>query len=188
MFRYRGQLYRRIDWSDRIGHVGFRRAVTTLWQTFEDLVEHLGELDVDPVLVGGLAVQHYGYTRMTEDIDILIDRSDYNRLVESGKIQYGQLRRFQPGVQVDVLTEGRDGAPAPDDIRDPDSPWLPTLAGLIHMKLISDRMKDQADVVELLKANDFDPDIRDQLQRLDSAQLPEFDRLFTMAQMEQGNE
>jgi len=182
-FRYKDQLYRRADWQDRIGHVGFRTAVAKLWRTFEDLLLHLEDLGVDAVLVGGLAVQHHGYTRMTEDIDILIDRADYERLTDQGKIQYGQLQRFQPGVQVDVLTEGKDGAPAPSVVRDPTTPYLPTLAGLICMKLISGRMKDQADVVELLKTNESGS-IRFFLENNRPDLLPEYDRLCSVAEAE----
>jgi general secretion pathway protein N len=104
--------------------------------------------------VGGLAVQHHGVERLTEDIDLLISRVAYDELVQEGKIKFGQLK-IMPGTQIDVLTEGKDRNPDPEFVRDADTVF-PTFAGLIYLKLNAGRMKDVGDVAELLKAHGFD--------------------------------
>ena len=173
-------------WAKTIRHAAFRSAVVGLWQSFEDLVGFLAQHHVDPVLVGGLAVQHHGYVRLTEDIDILISRVDYDRLVEEGLIKFGSLKRFQSGVQVDVLTEGKDGNPDPSVVRDPELPNLPTLEGLVYLKLLAGRLKDHADVAELMKRHDFDPAIRQRLEAItqDPNILADYDSVVARAARE----
>ncbi|MBI5379155.1 MAG: nucleotidyltransferase [Nitrospirae bacterium] len=49
--------------------------------TLEDLVavcKHLNEHGVRYLLIGGFAVNYYGFPRVTEDIDLLVDPSDEN--------------------------------------------------------------------------------------------------------------
>lgn len=173
-------------WSRRIGRVSFRKAVAKLWRDFEDLIKFMSRHNVDPVLVGGLAVQHHGYVRLTEDIDILIPRADYDRLVAEGVIKFWMLKRFNPNVQVDVLTEGKDRNPDPSVVRDPSSPNLPTLEGLIYLKLLAGRLKDHADVAELLKVHGFDPEIRQHLTAItnDPQLLADYDAIVARASRE----
>lgn len=101
-----------------------------------------------PLVVGGMAVQHHGLVRLTDDIDLLFSAQEYNKLVEDNRIKYGTLR-YKPGVQVDVLSEGKDNNPNPELIR-MGSSMYPTLEGLIWLKLISKRLKDQGDIAELM--------------------------------------
>ena len=42
----------------------------------DDLARLARELGVTPVVIGGLAVNHHGYMRLTADVDLLISRSD----------------------------------------------------------------------------------------------------------------
>jgi hypothetical protein len=173
-------------WAKHIRRASFRSAVAKLWQDFEDLVKYLAKHGVDPVLVGGMAVQHHGLTRLTEDIDILISRTDYDRLVTDGLIKFGSLKHFKSGVQVDVLTEGKDGNPDPSVVRNPESPNLPTLEGLIYLKLLAGRLKDHGDIGELLKIHEFDPDIRSRLTQLtdDPNLLADYDSIVVRAKRE----
>lgn len=135
---------------DKISSYNFKALLIKAWNDADFLVGWLEkEYGIKPVIVGGMAVQYYGYRRMTEDIDILISKEAYQKLEEDGKIKFGQLK-IKPGIQIDVLTEGKDGNPDPEKIRELNS-YYPTIEGLIYMKLISGRMKDQADIVELLK-------------------------------------
>ena len=46
--------------------------------TFEKLLVLLADAGVEFVLVGGVAVTLHGYTRLTEDVDILIARTTEN--------------------------------------------------------------------------------------------------------------
>jgi len=135
-----------------IQNAAFRRLILRSNENADWLLSWLlREYGIKPVIVGGLAVQRHGYRRFTEDVDILISRSDYERLENDGKIKFGMLK-VKPGIQIDVLWEGRDGNPHPDFVRDGNS-YYPTLEGLIYLKLLARRIKDRADVVELLKTN-----------------------------------
>jgi hypothetical protein len=147
---------------NKIVSKSFRRMLADLHADAEWVVDYLlRDYDIKPVIIGGLAVQRYGYRRFTEDIDILISRRDYDRLVEDGKIKFGQLK-VKPGIQIDVLTEGKDDNPDPEFVRDGNSYW-PTLEGLIYLKLLSGRKKDEADVVELIKVENASEDLLDRV-------------------------
>jgi len=116
-------------------------------------------------LVGGLAVVHHGYRRLTEDIDVLLDPAALPTLASLAS-QHGcsvvsrtRLRHDASGVDVDLLVAGdplprvQDGTyPALDQVqpspRDSDFVALPSLVAL---KLRAHRHQDIADVVELLK-------------------------------------
>lgn len=47
-------------------------------QDMKELIEFLEKHDVEYVMVGGFAVNYYGYVRMTQDIDILVYPSHEN--------------------------------------------------------------------------------------------------------------
>jgi hypothetical protein len=152
---------------DNIQNYQFKKAIEALWgslrQALDFINENYGEM---PVLVGGLAVQLYGVTRMTEDVDILVSKETYDKLVADEKIKYGQLKLI-PGTQIDVLCEGKDENPHPDFVRG-DPPEYPSLPGLIYLKLLSGRYKDLGDVEELLLVN-YTPELHQQVMGL----LPE---------------
>jgi hypothetical protein len=152
LIRYQNCLY--TPYRSKSRRTEFRGAVTKLWRDLGTAIRYLNERGVDPVVVGGLAVQHHGVERLTEDIDLLISRAAYDELVQEGKIKFGQLK-IMPGTQIDVLTEGKDRNPDPEFVRDADTVF-PTFAGLIYLKLNAGRMKDVGDVAELLKAHGFD--------------------------------
>ncbi|MFA5135503.1 MAG: nucleotidyltransferase [Patescibacteria group bacterium] len=149
--QFRGHNYRL--YTPKSQRREFRMAVAGLWRDVTTVIRYLAEKGIDPVVVGGLAVQHHGVERLTEDIDILISRAAYTKLVEEGKIKFGQLKII-PGTEIDVLTEGKDNNPDPEFIRAGDSNF-PTFAGLIYLKLKANRLKDRGDVAELLKAHEF---------------------------------
>ena len=124
--------------------------------------------DVSFKLVGGVAVVHHGYSRTTEDVDLLVDGAALSRLWEAlasygfERVSRSRLRHLSTGVRVDLLVAGspmpREGSgtyPAPDSLmasgRDADVVGLP---GLFELKLRSRRHRDEADVVELLKRLD----------------------------------
>jgi len=133
----------------------FHQRLAGLWREFEEVLSELTNVyDVNPVLIGGVALQFYGLTRMTEDIDLLISRDDYQALDDKGLVKFGHLR--WPGIQIDLVREGMDNNPNPDFIRSSQNNYLPSLEGLIYTKLIQNRMKDSADIVELIKLNFLD--------------------------------
>lgn len=142
---------------------------------FEELARH----EVDFVLVGGLATQTHGNTRMTNDVDVIPapDRQNLARLAEA--LRALDARLLNPGHEdlaideamlpratiwqlatrhgdVDVLHDAPGAAPYPE-LRDRalvislDDVRVP-VAGrddLIRMKLARNRPVDRADVAAL---------------------------------------
>jgi hypothetical protein len=116
-------------------------------------------------LIGGIAVVHHGYARMTEDIDVLIDPSGLDQLdlrlaVHAfARESRTRLRHVPTGVRVDLLVAGDPGPrpadppyPSPSEIASsPDDAAFVGLSSLITLKLRARRHQDLADVVALLK-------------------------------------
>ena len=113
------------------------------------------------VIIGGLAVQQFGYERYTDDLDVVVDRDHFNEIL-------AKLREYdfvvQPnftlvnknsGAKLDLLQEGtllKDSTvPLPHPSELGKNGWFVTLPALIQLKLQAPRMKDKADIVELLK-------------------------------------
>jgi len=181
------------DFTDILGRIqsqSFKRLIAAVWNEVPEVIKFLqNDYGINPVIIGGLAVQHHGLTRMTEDLDLLISKLDYDKLVAEGKIKFGALK-WKPGFQVDMVWEGRDGNPNPESVRDGSSVF-PTLQGLICLKLISGRMKDQSDVVELIKIHNFDPGVKSDVlasDLLDTNRRDLFNRLWGVADEETNKE
>lgn len=132
----------------------------------DDLARICAEADVRPVIIGGLAVNHHGYMRVTADVDILVARRAavalYRRLrSEPGWRRYSEgFKNVELGVGLDICVEGERTAPGsteefpdPSDLAtiDLDPLPVPTLGELLALKVMSGRARDDADVVELLK-------------------------------------
>src|SRR2546421_8446163 len=153
-----------------------------------DLQEH----GIDYIVVGALALFAHGYPRLTEDIDLVFTTEGLDRFHEE-LIGLGyapafpgarkRLRSTKDGVRIDVIAAGEypgDGRPKPVSFPNPseasieiDGIRFATLEKLIELKLASgmtapDRLKDLADVQELIKikhlsrefAEDLDPYVR----------------------------
>jgi len=143
-------------------------------QSLRRIAGRLNELGVPYAVAGGMALFQHGYRRFTEDIDILVTRDGlkaihkaldglgYVRPFERSK----NLRDAQSGVKIEFLVAGEypgDGKPNAVRFPDPQSVAVEhdgiqflNLATLIELKLASgmtgsDRMKDLADVQELIK-------------------------------------
>jgi len=138
------------------------------------LVAALDELAIPYAVVGGMALNEYGYQRVTVDVNILLTRDNLQRFkdhwlgrgyVEKFPGSRG-LRDTELGVAIDVLIAGEypgDGQPKP--VRFPDPAEVAIRAGglaliplatLVELKLASGmtsihRAKDIGDVVELIK-------------------------------------
>ncbi len=121
---------------------------------------------VKPVVIGGLAVNHHGYMRVTADVDILVSREDAVPLYRMLKAEPGWKRHAEGfkntevDVGLDICVEGERTAPgsieefpSPADLRKVRLRPLPVpvLSELIALKVMSGRARDDADVVELLK-------------------------------------
>ncbi|MEI6233693.1 MAG: hypothetical protein WCT04_11610 [Planctomycetota bacterium] len=146
------------------------------------------------VFIGGLAVQHHGYLRFTEDVDVVVDRAHFNevmeKLREASFVLQPNCTFVNPhtGAVVDLLQEGsklkdsRDALPHPS-LLGPKGGFA-SLPALIQLKLEANRSQDRADIVNLLKRDMkacdvirnqipdflrplFDEQVRDALRELD---------------------
>jgi hypothetical protein len=174
-----------------MGEGGLNNALARLC---EDLERH----GIDYMVIGAVALMAHGYPRFTEDIDLVLTREGleafHRELVGLGYLPAFEgarkrLRATQGGVPVEVILAGEypgDGRPKPVVFPEPaeasielDGVRVVTLEKLVELKLASgmtapDRLKDLADVQELIKVrglgSDFavrlDPYVREQYLRL----------------------
>lgn len=166
-----------------------------------EIVKKLNEHGIDYVVIGAVALNQYGYRRFTEDIDLLLKPEGLERFREE-LIGLGyrpafegarkQFRSTSENVRVEIITSGEfpgDGRPKPVKFPDPsdaateiDGIKTITIEKLVELKLASGmtaphRLRDLADVQELIKARkleaDFadrlDPSVRDQFLELHRA-------------------
>jgi hypothetical protein len=168
----------------------------------EALAKRLTEAKIPFAIAGALALGTHGYVRVTEDVDVLLTReglADFKRrflglgYVEQFAGSKG-LRDTQYKVKIDVLLAGDypgDGKPKPVAFPDPASESLTgerfavlSLERLIELKLASGitaphRLKDLADVLELIRARKLP---RELAERLDPYVRPKYEELWTAAQ------
>lgn len=144
------------------------------------LVRDLERNEIEYAVIGAVALNQHGYHRFTEDIDLLLTRKgleDFReKLVGRGyrPAFEGATKKFRTtseNVPVEVITEGEfpgDGLPKPVAFPAP-ADVCETFAGvktvslekLIELKIASgisasDRLKDLADVQELIKLKGLD--------------------------------
>lgn len=104
-------------------------------------------------LIGGLAVNAHGYARATSDVDFLVSSDAEAQLTGDslGGTARGKTIRSE-GVDVDLLFP-REGEEFLEDAIRAASGATPVIpkGALVYMKLAVGRMKDTADVVQLLK-------------------------------------
>jgi hypothetical protein len=169
-------------------------------------IDHLlGAMSCTALLAGGWAVWRHGFTgRLTQDLDIVLpaDRvEEFLRVAAVSGFQvlpqpegrWPKVLHKQTDVKVDILPEGaRPGAPAhpaPTTIPHPARlgavgttlHYVP-LPGLIELKLAAGRTRDEADVVELLRANsDHVDEVRRHLVAVHADYVQALDRLTERA-------
>ena len=139
------------------------------------------------MVIGAVALMAYGYPRFTEDIDLVLTPEGleefHAKLVGFGYAPAFQgarksLRSTRDGISIDVVVVGEypgDGKPKPVSFPVPanasneiDGVRFVTLEELIDLKLASgmtapDRLKDLADVQELIKVRSLTSDFADHL-------------------------
>ena len=147
-------------------------------------------LDAEAVpyaVAGGMALVAHGYDRTTVDIDVLVTESGlriiHQRLVGLGyrpafEGSRKQLRDTERGVRLEFLVSGEfpgDGRPKAVAFPDPTTCSVEIggvrylrLSTLVELKLASGishpgRLKDLADVQELIQARDLPLELRDEL-------------------------
>lgn len=158
-----------------------------LQETLRHLAETLDAEGIAYALVGGMALGELGYVRMTDDIDVVLNAGGLRRFTERcvgrGYVAThpGATRSFRDartGVRIEVLVAGEfPGDGKPKAIAFPDPEGLPVgkdglrvleLRKLLELKLASGmtaahRLRDLADVQELIKALNLPADVADEL-------------------------
>jgi hypothetical protein len=171
-------------------------------QAMKKLVAALDAAQIDYAIAGAMALNEYGYRRVTVAIDLLLTRDGLAAL-KSSVLGRGYLEKFpgskglrdtENGVEIDVLLAGDypgDGKPKavrfPDPaiaVRGPHGAFLP-LNSLIELKLASGlsaphRLKDLADVLELIRATHLE---REVVESLDPTVRDKFLELWQAAQV-----
>lgn len=161
------------------------------------MAHRLEELRIAYAVAGGMALFKHGFRRFTEDVDILVSRESlqtiHERLDGLGYVPpfrgSKNLRDAEFGVRIKFLVAGEfpgDGKPKPVAFPDPaevgveiDGIRYLSLPSLVELKLASGmtnlgRLKDLADVIELIKilglpagfADQLDPYVRDKYLEL----------------------
>ena len=173
----------------------------TLNKTLARLSSDLDERGIDYMVIGAVALLAHGYPRFTEDIDLVMTpeglRKFHEELIGLGYAPAfpgakKRIRSTTDGVSIEVMTTGEypgDGKPKPVSMPAPaeasteiDGIRFVTLEKLSELKLASgitapDRLKDLADVQELIKirkldanfAHKLDPYVRTKYLELEEA-------------------
>jgi len=151
------------------------------------LAADLERRGIDYAVIGAIALNQHGFHRFTVDIDLLMTREALDRFSkEVVGLGYrpafeGATKRFrtvEDNVPIEVITSGEypgDGLPKPVAFPDPaetavviDGIKTITLEKLVELKLASgmtaaDRLKDLADVQELIKIRKLDAGFAEKL-------------------------
>lgn len=145
-------------------------------KTVAQLGADLNRHGIEYMVIGAVALTAHGYLRFTADVDIVLTREGleafhrelvglgYRPAFEGAK---KRLRSTRNAVIIEVITAGEypgDGKPKPVVFPDPSTASIEisgvkvvTLEKLVELKLASgisasDRLKDLADIQELIKA------------------------------------
>ena len=173
----------------------------TLNKALERLSKDLDERGIDYMVIGAIALLAHGYPRFTEDIDLVMTRDGLEQFHEQVVgLGYApafpgarkRLRSTVDNVSIEIMTSGEypgDGRPKPVSMPVPaeasteiDGVKFVSLEKLIELKLASgisapDRLKDLADIQELIKirhlgadfASKLDPYVRTKYLELEEA-------------------
>ena len=192
----------RTFWSGVAEASRFFMGDSDVQRALERLARVLDEQQIPYAVIGAMALNEWGYRRVTVDVDVLLSSEGLDRLrravlgrgyVEKFAGSRG-LRDTETGVTIHVVLAGEypgDGKPKAVAFPDPEQAAvkgervaLLPLANLIELKLASGmsaphRLKDLADVLELVKALALP---RDTADSLDPSVRPKFDELWQAAQ------
>jgi hypothetical protein len=167
----------------------------------ERLARKLDELGIPYAVIGAMALNEWGYRRVTVDVDILVTAEGLSRLKGEAlgrgyveRVPGGRgLRDAVAGVDVDFVLTGEypgDGQPKPVAFPDPEEAAvrgervaLLPLVKLIELKLASGisaphRLRDLADVLELIRILALP---RETAESLDPSVRAKFDELWQAA-------
>jgi hypothetical protein len=167
--------------------LAFFRGQGMLNKTLLRIAADLDRVGIDYAVIGAVALNQHGYKRFTDDIDILVTKEGLEafraRLVGPGyRPAYEgarkQFRTSDNNVPVEFVTAGEypgDGKPKPvvfpaphESAEEIDGVRTLKLEKLIELKLASgttapDRLRDLADVQEMIKFKGLGPDFAHKL-------------------------
>lgn len=156
-------------------------------ETLRRVSSDLESRGIEYSVIGAVALNSYGYRRFTEDIGLLLTKEGLEKFQkELVGLGYrpafeGATKKFrttEENVTVEIITSGEfpgDGKPKPVQFPVPDENQIEidgvktlTLEKLIELKLASGmtaphRLKDLADVQELIKIKNLDADYAEKL-------------------------
>lgn len=163
----------------------------SLNNALDRLASDLKSHGIDYVVIGAVALFAHGYRRFTNNIDIVLTAEGLRQFITpvSGRVPQTlgnydpdvtsnkRVRSFPHGISIRVMTTGEypgDGKPKPVSIPEPstasteiDGIQIVTFEKLIELKLASGmtahRLKDLADVQELIKIRGLQPEFAVQL-------------------------
>ncbi len=146
----------------------------------------LTSLAVRHAVAGGLAVGAHGYPRNTQDVDLLVGDEAFER-------HAGGLVTLKPGVPIQIdgvavdLLSTSGEAFLEHSLAQPIGGEVPVVpAGtLVYLKLKSPRLKDRADVVELVKAGLAVESVRPYLERYAPPLVARLDECIAQARAEE---
>jgi hypothetical protein len=170
-----------------------------IYDTLNRITRRLRAEDISYAVIGAMALAAHGFRRFTEDVDLLTTPrgldSIHQRLVGRGYARDAmkKLRDTETGVSVKFFTSGEypgDGKPKPVRFPDPREASIEcegysviTLPKLVELKVASGstpgRLKDLADVQELIKVVKLPRDLGEQL---DPSVRAEYYRMWDAAQ------
>jgi len=174
-------------------------------KTLKQLARDLEQEGISYAFIGGMALNLWGYSRETVDVDVLLTAGGLeqfrNRFVGRGYVlgfpeASKTFRNVDTQVKIEVITAGEypgDGKPKSVAFPDPatarqnrDGYWIVTLEKLIELKLASGlsaphRMKDLVDVQELIGILQLPAELAEQL---DESVRGEYRRLWNLAHYE----
>lgn len=192
---YEERLNRDLNWALDEGSMHFDEN-NAVHRALRRITARLTELGIPHAVVGGMAMFFHGFRRFTEDVDILVTRSGleeiHRRLEGLGYVPPFQgskhLRDTELGVKIEFLVAGDfpgDGKPKPIAFPDPSEVMVElkgipciNLPTMIDLKLASgmtnpNRLKDVADVQELIRLLRLPRDLGNQLNPFVRAKFEE---------------
>jgi hypothetical protein len=189
-------------WSGVASASRFFMGEADVQRALERLARLLDQERIPYAVVGAMALNEWGYRRVTVDIDLLLT-ADGLASLKAAVLGRGYVEKFagsrglrdtEAGVTIDVVLAGEypgDGRPKPVAFPDPadvavrgQRVALLPLPKLIELKLASGlsaahRLKDLADVLELIRHLSLPRDMADSL---DGSVRAKYDELWEAAQ------
>jgi hypothetical protein len=183
---YEQLLDERLDWALREASMHFEER-SAVYRTLREIAKRLSDLKIPYAIAGGMALFAHGFRRFTEDVDVLVTPEGlaalHGHLEGLGYVPVfpgsKALRDAESGVRIDFLVTGEypgDGKPKPVAFPAPEAAsieiggvrWL-SLSALVELKLASGmtsagRLRDLADVQELIRVLRLPGDFAEQLQ------------------------